>query len=188
MKRLALASLSLSVLAGCTTASTDASDQPSAEPTPQHWICGREYENFAWGYQRRGVVLDGYGNVWRYDFKGTPASLPNPWHAKDLNALTEAELKVRYNGAADTGKHVADDDIARHMALIREAARTPPTEGRHVGADMGATVVYCLARNVPGATYRQVLIDQKGDVESTNPSSAAKELAAWLNGVFKGEN
>jgi hypothetical protein len=129
-----------------------------------------------------------YGNIWRYDFKGTPTSLPNPWHAKDLNSQTEDELKVRYNGASDTGKHISTDDIAQHMALIREAARTPPTEGRHVGADMGETIVYCLARNVPGATYRQVLIDQKGDIESTNPSSAAKELASWLDGVFKGVN
>ena len=184
MRRLAVASLSVVTLAACNTPATT-SEPPAKEPTAQRWICGREYENHAWGYQRRGVVLDGDGNIWRYDFKGTPTSLPNPWSPKDLNSLTEEELKVRYNGAVATGKQITPDDIAQHMALIREAARTPPTQGRQVGADMGANVVYCLARNVPGATYRQVLIDQKGDFESTNPSSAARELATWLGRVLE---
>lgn len=184
MKRLVTALLSLATLAACTMPAT--SEPPSREPAPQRWICGREYENHAWGYQRRGLVLDGTGTVWRYDFKSSPAALVNPWQAKNLDALSESELEVRYNGAADTGKRIDPDDIARHMALIRDAAGARPTEPRPRGADMGSTVLYCLTRNVPGATYRQVLIDQKGDFESTNPSSAAKELAAWLNGVFKG--
>ena len=185
MRRLAVASLSVVTLAACNTPATT-SEPPAKEPTAQRWICGREYENHAWGYQRRGVVLDGTGTVWRYDIKSSPAALVNPWQPKNLTELTETELEVRYNGAAATGKHIDPDDIARHMALIREAASAQPTEPRQIGADMGATVLYCLARNVPGATYRQVLIDQKGDFESTNPSSAAKELAVWLNAIFKG--
>jgi hypothetical protein len=186
MKRFVIAPLSALALCGCNTASTGAGDQTAPlEPTTQSWICGQEYENYAWGYQRHGVVLDGEGRVWRYDIKGTPASLPNPWHAKDLNNMSEDELRVRYNGAVDTGRSVTADDIAQHMPLIREAATAAPTEGRNAGADMGETTLYCLARNVPYASYRQVLIDQKGDFERTNPSPAAKALAAWLDGVFK---
>jgi hypothetical protein len=52
----------------------------------------------------------------------------------------------------------------------------PPARRRH-----GVNGALLLAR-----TYRQVLANQKGDFESTNPSFAAKELAAWLLGVFKG--
>jgi len=184
MKRLAVVLSSLATLAACTL--PPPAEPPSREQTPQRWICGREYENHAWGYQRRGVVIDGTGAIWRYDFKGSPNALVNPWQPKNLSGLTDKELDVRYNGASDTGKRINPDDIAQRMALIREAASTPPTEPRQHGADMGETVLYCLARNVPGATYRQVLIDQKGDYESTNPSSAAKELAVWLIGVFKG--
>ena len=186
----AVAFVSFSALLLC---ACNAANSGSAEPggdashgaTSQSWICGREYENFAWGYQRRGVVLDGDGRVWRYEFKGTPASLPNPWHAKDLGALTEEELRQRYNGAVDTGKRVSADDIAQHMVLIHDAARASPTTPRNAGADMGTYMLYCFERNAAGATYRQVLIDQKGDFESTNPSSAAKALAAWLDGILK---
>lgn len=182
MKRFATAALTLFVLAACNAPGPAAPE--TTEPVAQHWICGREYVNFAWGYQRRGVVLDGDGHVWSYQIKGTPQSLPNPWQPKDLNKLTAADLSVRYNGAVDTGQRTTADDVAQHMPLIREASATPPTEGRHVGADMGATVLYCLARNVPGGSYRQVLLDQKGDVETSNPSSAAKELAVWLTHVL----
>jgi len=185
MKCLAIAALIALPLCACNSSGSGAAGQPSAPGPQQRWVCGREFENFAWGYQRRGVVLDGEGHVWSYAFKGTPASLPNAWHAKDFNALSEDELRARYDGAVDTGQRVDPDDIARHVALIIDASKAQPTEGRQVGADMGATVVYCLARNVPYATYRQVLIDQKGDFDRSNPSSAAKALETWLAGIFK---
>jgi hypothetical protein len=186
MKRFVIAPLSALALCGCNTANPGGPAQTAApEATPQSWICGQEYENYAWGYQRHGVALDGEGRVWRYDVKGTPASLPNPWHAKDPNNLSEDDLKARYNGAVDTGRRVSADDIAEHMPLIREAGTIAPTQGRNAGADMGETTLYCLARHVPHANYRQVLIDQKGDIERTNPSPAAKALGAWLDGIFE---
>src|SRR5215468_5400433 len=114
MKR--LTPLVLLILGGCTN--TGAANEPSAGAPSQRWICGREYVNFAWGYQRHGVVLDGEGHVWAYEFKGSPTSLPNPWQPRDLDALTEDELRVRYNGAVDTGKHADPSDIARHLATI----------------------------------------------------------------------
>ena len=187
MKRIFAVALTAIALSACNSVNA-ASGDPGAMPEPakQSWICGREYENFAWGYQRHGVVIDGDGHVLKYDFKGTPAGLPNPWHAKDMNNMSEAELRQRYNGAVDTGKRVSADEIAQHVALMRDAAQTPPTEGRNAGADMGETTVYCLVRDVPSGTYRQVLLDQKGDFERTNPSSAAKALATWLAGIFSG--
>ncbi len=187
MKRIFAAAIATFALSACNSMNAASGDSgATSEPTKQSWICGREYENFAWGYQRHGVVIDGDGHVLKYDFKGTPASLPNPWHAKDVNNMSEAELRQRYNGAVDTGKRASIDDIAQHMAPIRDAAQTPPTEGRNAGADMGETTVYCFVRNMPGGTYRQILLDQKGDFERTNPSSAAKALVAWLTGIFSG--
>src|SRR5262245_29014772 len=53
--------------------------EPTPVTTQQTWLCGREYVNHAWGYQRRGVVVDMAGNVWRYDFRGSPTALVNPW-------------------------------------------------------------------------------------------------------------
>src|SRR5262249_41711714 len=139
MSRHALtAALSLVTLAACEDATTKPSTppQPTVE-TQQTWLCGREYVNMAWGYQRRGVVLDAQGNIWKYNIKSSPTALVNPWSPKDLANMSEEELKSRYNGATVIGK-VPIEDIARHLPLIGEATSAKPTEPKGVGADMGS--------------------------------------------------
>src|SRR5262245_42455142 len=183
MSRHALtAVVSLVTLIGCDDV---AATKPSAPPQPtaatqQTWLCGREYVNMAWGYQRRGVVLDTLGNIWTYNIKSSPNALVNPWSPKDLANMSEEELKLRYNGATVAGK-VPVEEIAQHLPLVAEAAKATPTEPKGVGADMGANTLYCFTYDAAKRTYAQVLIDQKGDFESTNPSDAAKQLATWLN-------
>lgn len=182
MSRITLAAASLVVLAACDDVATKPPPDPatSVASIAQTWVCGREYENMAWGYQRRGVVLDAKGTLWRYDIKSTPDALVNPWHPKDLANMTEDELKLRYNGAQEAGT-VPVEEIARHLPLIREAANTKPTDPKGVGADMGANVLYCFTYDPATHSYAQIMLDQKGDFESTNPSDAAKTLSAWLN-------
>jgi hypothetical protein len=176
-----IAAVSLVTLTACEVEATKPSTPPQPTvDTQQTWLCGREYHNQAWGYQRRGVVLDASGNIWKYDFKGSPAALVNPWQAKDMANMSEEELKLRYNGAMVSGK-VPAEDIARHFALIAEAAKATPTEGKSVGADMGSNTLYCYAYDDAKRTYSEVLLDLKGDWEKTNPSDAAKTLTAWLD-------
>ncbi len=179
------ATVSAVALAACDDAATRP-ETPPPDPavvteTGQAWLCGREYVNHAWGYQRRGVVFDTAGNIWRYSFKSTPKALVNPWSPKDVNNMSEDELKLRYNGAVVSDEKIPVAEIARHMPLIAEAAKADPTEPKSVGADMGADTLYCYLYDPQRRTYAQVMLDQKGDWESTNPSDAAKTLAAWIN-------
>ena len=177
-----LAALSIVTLAACEASETKPSTPPDPAPdTQQTWLCGREYVNMAWGYRRRGAVLDTQGNIRRYDFKSSPTAFVNPWGPKDLANMSEEELKLRYNGATMVDQKVPAEEIARHLPLIAEAARTKPTEPKSVGADMGSNTLYCFAYEPARRSYAQVLLDQKGDWESTNPSPAAKTLAAWLD-------
>ena len=176
-----LAAVSTVTLVGCDDVATKPSTPPGPAPgTQQTWLCGREYANQAWGYQRRGVVLDTAGNIWKYDFKSSPTALVNPWGPKDMANMSEEELKLRYNGAMTTGK-VPVEEIAKHLPLIAEAANAKPTEPKGVGADMGSNMLYCYTYDAAKRSYAQVLLDQKGDFESTNPSPAAKTLASWLD-------
>jgi hypothetical protein len=180
-----LIATSAAALAACDTAATRPETPPPEPPvvtdTGQTWLCGREYVNHAWGYQRRGVVFDTTGNVWRYSFQSSPKALVNPWGPKDMGRMSEEELKLRYNGAMVSGGNIPAEEIARHMPLIAEAAKAKPTEPKSVGADMGADTLYCYLYDPQSRTYAQVMLDQKGDWESTNPSGAAKTLAAWVN-------
>lgn len=177
-----LAAVSLVTLAACEDVATKPSTPPDPTVTTQQtWLCGREYVNMAWGYQRRGVVLDTQGNVWKYDFKGSPTALVNPWGPKDMANMSEDELKLRYNGAMTTGTKVPTEEIARHLPLIAEAANAKPTQPKSVGADMGQNTLYCYTYDAAARTYAQVMLDNKGDWDSTNPSQAAKTLSAWLD-------
>jgi hypothetical protein len=49
---------------------------------------------------------------------------------------------------------------------------------------MGQTLTYCYTYDAGTRTYSQVMLDNKGDWDSTNPSQAAKNLRSWLNGWF----
>jgi hypothetical protein len=129
MSRFALlATVSLITLTAC----EDGVKRPDVPPadaatvaaTGQTWLCGREYMNMAWGYQRRGVVLDTSGNLWRYDFKGSPTALVNPWGPKDMSNMSEEELKLRYNGAMVSGAKVPAEEIARHLRPQRRRRRS----------------------------------------------------------------
>lgn len=161
-------------------------EMPPGNPNDagQHWLCGREYANQAWGYQRRGVVLDTAGNIWRYEIKGSPTVLVNPWQPKDITSMNEHELKLRYNGAVTTGTKVPVDEIPRHFPLIGQAANATPAPPKSVGADMGQNLLYCYTYIPAQRTYSQVMLDNKGDLESTNPSPAAKILSGWLDGLL----
>ena len=184
MSRTALfAAVSLVTLTACEAGSTKPSTppDPTAPNIQQTWLCGREYVNQAWGYQRRGVALDAKGNVWKYDFKGSPTALVNPWGPKDMANMSEEELKLRYNGAMVSDVKVPPEEIAKHFALIEEASQATPTQPKSVGADMGQNTLYCYTYDAAKRTYGQVMLDNKGDWESTNPSPAAKTLAAWLD-------
>ncbi|MEQ1867738.1 MAG: hypothetical protein ABL996_24215, partial [Micropepsaceae bacterium] len=147
----------------------------------QTWLCGREYVNHAWGYQRFGTVLDTAGNIWKYKIERAPAGEAKPWNPNDMSMLTEEDLKMRYEGAMTTGAKVPAEEIARNAALIEEASQATPTTPKGVGADMGQHLLYCYTYDAAKRTYGQVMLDNRGDWDSTNPSPAAKTLATWLD-------
>ena len=181
-RRVLLAAVSIVTLTTCEASETKPSTPPDPTPgTQQTWLCGREYVNMAWGYRRRGAVLDTQGAIWRYDFKSSPTAFVNPWGPKDVSNMSEEELKLRYNGATKTDAKVPAEEIARHLPLIAEAADATPPQPKSVGADMGQNLLYCYTYDPAARTYAQVMLDNKGDWESTNPSPAAKTLAAWLD-------
>ena len=185
-RQMLLAAASTLALAAC----DPVVDKPATPPAPtpdasqQTWLCGREFENKAWGFQRRGNVIDMQGNIWHYDFKGSPTALPNPWQAKDLAHMSKDELKMRYNGAMVTATKIPAADIARNFPLITEAAKAQLTERKIAGADRGANVLYCYSYDAASHNYAQILLDQNGDWTQTNPSDAAKKLIAWLDSAI----
>lgn len=182
-RRAVIATLSLATLTACEAGPIERPDTPPPAPTSsaqQTWLCGREYANHAWGYQRRGTVLDMSGNIWTYNVTGGQT-----WNPTDMTRLSEADLKMRYEtGMLVSGKKVPVPEIQKNVPLIADAADAKPTQPSQRGADMGQTLVYCYTYDVGTRTYAQVMLDNTGDWDSTNPSQAAKNLRSWLNGWF----
>ena len=175
--RLVLLAL-LAGLAGCET-----SQPPSPPAVGQNWICGIEYVNHAWGYQRRGLVIDAQGKVLRHDVRPDGKAPAGRWMPADVSRMSAQELAPRYEGARETGRSVPVAEIAQHLPLIAEAARTKPEEARTTAADMGSWTTYCLLHDASSGTYAQVMLDERGDLTSSNPSPAARKLAAWVTRV-----
>lgn len=172
--------LALTFLATASVSACESYEQPPLA-TAQKWLCGREYVNHAWGYQRHGVVIDAQGAVLKYDFRRSTSNQVTPWSPTDPAHLTEDDLKARYEGAKETGKKIPAGDLSKHYPLIAEAAKTKPTEPTMTAADMGQTLTYCLTYDEATHSYSQVLIDNKGDWTNSNPSPAARTLSAWLD-------
>ena len=162
-------------LAGCETAPV-ASSQGAGQP----WVCGIEYVNHAWGYQRRGLIIDGSGKVLRHDVRADGKPPAQRWMPADAAHLTEQDLAARYEGARATDRTVPPTEISAHLPLIAEAAATKPGEGQTTAADMGSWTTYCLLRDARTATYAEVLLDERGDLTRSNPSPAARQLSAWV--------
>jgi len=165
-------------LAGC-EAVPASSGPPSS--VAQTWVCGREYVNNAWGYARNGTVIDRDGNVWRYSNRTAANTADNRWSPKDPGQLTEDDLKARYLGSAKTDIHVSPLDIAQRVPLIAQAANGKLTEPRMTAADMGAFVSYCYLHDAAQHSYRQVILEQHGDLTMTNTAPAAQELKTWID-------
>lgn len=170
-------------LAGCETSPAPSSQVPSSQAAGQKWICGTEYVNHAWGYQRRGLVIDAEGKVLRHEVRPDGEAPAGRWMPADTARITGQELAPRYLGGRDTGRTVSASEIAEHLPLIAEAARTKATEPKMTAADMGAWTTYCLLHDATTGTYAQVMLDSRGDMTSSNPSPAARKLSAWVNRV-----
>ena len=174
MKRISLV-VTIALLVGCETPAS-----VPGTPTSQTWLCGREYVNHAWGYQRRGVVFDVSGTVLKYELRGGGNSSTRPWSPNDMSRLTEADLKQRYAGAMASGQKIPAADITEHLPLVETASQATPSKPQMTAADMGQHLTYCYTYDEKAKIYSQVMIDNRGDWTSTNPSAAARKLAQWI--------
>jgi len=168
----------VAALAGCEAVPAST---PPPTPIAQTWVCGREYVNHAWGYVRYGTVIDRDGNVWRYNNRVVPNSGAKIWNPKDQARLTEDDLAARYQGAAKADIHVSTGDIVLRLPQISEASGGKLTEPRITAADMGEFVSYCYDHDPAQHSYRQVILEEHGDLTMTNTSPAARDLANWID-------
>ncbi len=149
------------------------------------WLCGQETTD-AVAKTRIGNVIDRQGRVWQYGLGGkASAGPPYRWQVKDAPVATADELSQRYATATPTGRSVAGADIASHLPLIEEAAKTEAIVSDHRDAmTRGTAMLYCLIQDKAPGSYREIVLEQRGTLVRTNPSAAARQLIAWFQPYF----
>ncbi|MDF1573054.1 MAG: hypothetical protein P1P82_15705 [Bacteroidales bacterium] len=136
-----------------------------------------EYINYAWGYQHSGWLMDSSGTA-RY------FSVPEKWMVPDTDAAIDISGIEHYLVKADSVITVVDRSIlSEKVKLIEAAARGTLGEPENVMADAGTRSYYALQYDPDQAVYERILLKQEGDWEIDNFSSAAGELAEWMQSV-----
>ncbi len=133
--------------------------------------------NLAWGYELKGMYIDGMGAVWAYEHRGTP------WYPEKLRVgeLSERDMLTKHQGAKQIGT-VDRQQLLEMAQLIAGAARGPivrgqsPTEGRSQ-----VEVAYQFDREK--RVYSEVMLFGSGDQVGSNTSPQAVALRNYLHEV-----
>jgi hypothetical protein len=142
------------------------------------WLCGWELVATGIGYSRYGAVIDTSGNLYSYGEARNPSDGQRFSRGKEV--WSQAELDRRYEGSIVRRAAVPVEEITRHMPLISGAAAEEVVVQAHLGSDLGIDILYCLIRDPATDRYTRVVLDELGEVQSMNPSPAARTLVAWL--------
>jgi len=158
-------------------------DEPDQDPQGP-WLCGEETTDVV-AKTRSGHVIDREGRVWAYGYGRAAARLPFDWRQDRSAAVTFADLSRRYRGATRAGRDIAVEDIAPHLPLIEEAAKSEAlATDEHDAMTSGVERLYCLLQNETTGNYREVVLEQRGVLGLLNPSPAARELKDWFQPHF----
>ena len=185
MKRVSLLWLLLGfVLTSCVTVVSNPpggpNPSPSSPPTVrQHFLFEKSYTNFAWGYQHRGIYVDGRGDIYSYQY-GPQNTQPTPPNGE---IITDQSLETKYNANRKLIGKVEPRLLQEMTARIRPASLGKQSERVSQGADMGSTQRLAYLWIPQTGTYRKVELRVTGDWAYHNLSPAARELADWLDSL-----
>jgi hypothetical protein len=142
----------------------------------QKFLCERSYTNFAWGFQHRGIYVDGRGTVYSYAYQRGE----KPWSRGRDAMLTEQALEEKYRHSRKVVGAVDPRELQEKVRLIGVASQGEYSERVQRGADQGGTASLCYLYDAVTDRYRPVELKVEGDWNSENLSPSAKELVRWL--------
>jgi len=138
------------------------------------------YENFAWGHQENGWLIDKDGVVRSY-------TLPENFRVPDSTAYMSADDLLFNLSQTDSTLHIINrTELDRYIRLIPGAAEGEVGETRHLAYDAGTSVLSCYLFDPDTGRYKYVFLARSGDYEQFNKAPEAEALVNWLKefGVF----
>ncbi|MGD9764194.1 MAG: hypothetical protein AB7V27_10805 [Candidatus Binatia bacterium] len=182
MRRISMG-LVVALIGACSAASKD--ERPLTTADIAGTVVLETYSlNLTWGYELKGMYIDGDGGVWSYSQRGTP------WYPEKLKPgeLSERDMLTKHRGATQIGT-VDLQQLVEMARMIDSASRAPITRGHGNGEGIGSLdVAYRFDREK--RVYSEVILAGTGDQIASNPSASAAALRNYLREVERavGEN
>lgn len=133
--------------------------------------------NFTWGYELKGMYIDGMGIVWAYEHHGTP------WYPEKLKPgqLSERDMLTKHRDATQIGT-VDRQQLLDMARLIAAASRGPVVRGQAATEGRGRLDV-AYQFNSEKRLYSEVVLAGTGAQVATNANGQAVALLNYLREV-----
>ena len=137
-----------------------------------------EYNNYAWGYDHRGIIIDSSGTVRSFTF-------PENWHHPDTEGyLSESDMNENIE-QLDTGMFSIDkNELFKHFSKLQRISEGELSEPKNTANDAGETDFSGYLYDLSKKQYKHVLIKREGDWSIDNNAPDAEEVIRWLMKVY----
>ncbi len=129
------------------------------------------YTNFAWLKQHQGFLIDKDGRIGTYD---------SPEKADSREQISIQHMKTIQQSLHWLPQPVGKEELRRYASKIKEIKQYELSPGIGMGNDQGSYRYYAFLYDEKLEVYTQVLLAEAGDVQRSNPDSAAIAITAWL--------
>jgi hypothetical protein len=136
-----------------------------------------DYENYAWGYQHKGLIIDGEGNVFTY-------KNPQNWIFPDKDFhMSEDQVHTNLESCLNTGKRIPLEELKKYAGYIKNISSSKVTALKNVAADVGTLEYICYQFSESTGTYKGSLIKREGDFTCENLNFFSKKVSTWLKSI-----
>jgi len=136
-----------------------------------------DYENYAWGYQHSGFIIDSEGNILTY-------KNPQNWDFPDKDFhLSESQVRSNLESCRNTGKRISEEELKKYTGYIKNISSSKVTALKNVAADAGSLEYICYQFSESTETYQGTLIKQEGDFTCENLNFFSKKVSTWLKNI-----
>jgi hypothetical protein len=139
-----------------------------------------QYVNYAWSYTNNGFMVDSAGNVCSYNL-----SENSKWNNADsLNFISEEDMNENLSLCTRLSEGITKDTLQYYINKINAARKGKLIESDVYMADAGIKQYWAYVYDADTKKYKQILLNQWGDVQITNSAYEASEITQWLNRIL----
>ncbi|MEW6710249.1 MAG: hypothetical protein AB1403_10545 [Candidatus Riflebacteria bacterium] len=141
----------------------------------------KSYQNWAWGAEYKGIIVDGAGQVFSFNF---PKEDLGPTFAT-AKPETIADLKEYFNKGRSLIKSIPAAEVEKMAGLISQVENASYSADVHTACDAGTDLWLAYRQDEISGKLKKVLLHKSGDLTQKSDSPAAKILVEWLDGLVK---